>query len=107
VIAGLFLAVLLQTAPAAAPADETDIIVIARRLSAVSAQVGKDVQGRFRCSLSASTGRADLDAKLCRAASDCVRKGARDQTAVASCLDRTKPKLLEALRRTLGQGGRS
>lgn len=105
-IAGLFLPVLLQAAPAAAPADETDIVVIARRLSAVSAQVGKDAQGRFSCSLSASTGRRDLDAKLCRAASDCVRKGAQGQAAVAACLDRTKPKLLEALRRTRGQGGR-
>lgn len=88
----------------AAPAvTEDEITVIGRRLAAISVMVGRDAKGRYTCDLSASTGNARLDARLCKTASTCVRKGATSQDAVRTCIDARKPVLLEQVRKELGQ----
>jgi hypothetical protein len=104
VIASLLLAVMLQTVPVEiAPEDE--IVVIARKLGAVSVSVGKDARGKFTCQLDQSTGRASLDADLCKTAAKCVRKGAGTHDAVEACVEARKPELLEAVRQSLGKAG--
>lgn len=101
-IALFALAVAAQVAPA--PANESDIVVIAKRLQSVSVNVGRDPRGRFSCGLSQSTGSAKLDEQLCKAATACVRKGAVESAAVSACIDARKPALLDDLRRSLGRG---
>jgi hypothetical protein len=103
VIALLLLAA-LQTAPAPAPAEEGDIVIIGQRLASLAVMVGKDSRGRFTCDLSQSSGNARLDEQLCRTAATCVRKGAADKAAVSACIDRRKPALLADLRTSLGGG---
>lgn len=92
------LALMLQTVPVTA--EETDIVVIGHRLRQVSVIVGRDARGKFTCSLNRSSGRARLDAQLCRAAAQCVRQKARD---VGACVDARKPELLDDVRRSLGR----
>lgn len=91
----------------APPAAEPNIVVIGRRLAAVSVTVGRDLRGRFTCGLSASSGNARLDEQLCRTASKCVKGGANDRAAVSACIDGRKPSLLENVRRTLASGAKS
>ncbi|MCP4027571.1 MAG: hypothetical protein GY736_14870 [Sphingomonas sp.] len=100
----LALALAVQGTPL--PAEEPDIVVIGRRLAALSVRVGRDPQGRFTCGLSQSTGNARLDEQLCRTAAKCVKTGAIDQVAAAACIDRRKPALLEGVRRSLAAGAR-
>ena len=100
----LLAAASVQTMPVAAePQTEADIVVIGRRLAEMSVIVGRDARGRFTCSVSASSGSGRLDAELCRSASRCVREGAVDNAAVATCIDRRKPDLLADLRRRLAE----
>ena len=86
---------------AAAAADESDILVVARRLKGVTAIVDRDERGKFRCSVSQSTGLPRLDEALCKTASNCVRDGARDAGAVNACVTARKPALLDAVRAEL------
>lgn len=99
---GLFaLAALLQTAPADI---DNEIVVVGRKLAAISVTVAKDARGRLSCSLSETSGNGRIDAQLCRTATQCVRKGTSD---VKACVDRRKPALLEDFRRSLkGSAGR-
>ncbi|MDH4744344.1 hypothetical protein OMP43_09990 [Sphingomonas sp. CBMAI 2297] len=91
------LLLVLQTAPA--PQDELNIEVVGRRLAAISATVSQGAGGKLGCALSASSGYARLDEQLCRAATQCVRKGARDSAAVKACIDKRKPALLADFKR--------
>ncbi len=89
----------MQVAPA--PAPEPDIVIIGRRLSALSVIVGKDAQGSFTCSLTESSGSPTLDVQLCLTASKCVIKHAKDVTA---CINKRKPALLADLRASMAGG---
>ncbi len=91
----------VQTTPAAPP--EADIVVVARRLQALSVIVGRNAQGRFTCSLSDSSGSPTLDVQLCLAASKCVEKG-KAGAAVSRCIDKRKPGLLADLRASRESG---
>ena len=91
----LALALAVQGTPL--PAEEPDIVVIGRRLAALSVRVGRDPQGRFTCGLSQSTGNARLDEQLCRTAAKCVKTGAIDQVAAAADARAVGQKLAEAL----------
>lgn len=94
----------LMQAAALPPPDvvvEDEILVIARKLEQVSAWVSRDGKGRYACELSDSTGNRQLDRDLCRAATDCVREGARTSDQVKTCLDAEKPALLADVRRAL------
>lgn len=86
---------------ASALAEEDDIVVLAQRLKGVTAVVARDDRGKFRCSLSQSTGLSRLDQALCKTATKCVRDGARDADAVNACLTARKPALLDAVRAQL------
>jgi hypothetical protein len=83
---------------ATAAAEDSDILVIAQRLKGVTAVVDRDDRGRFRCSVSQSTGLPRLDQALCKTASKCVRDGASDADAVNTCVTARKPALLDELR---------
>jgi hypothetical protein len=96
----LVLAMLVQAVPAA-PEDE--IVVVGRKLAAISATVTRGPDGKLGCALSESSGHASLDAQLCRAASQCVRKGAADAASVKACIDGRKPDLLAAFRQSWGK----
>lgn len=97
----------LALAQANAPqSGDDEIVVIGRRFEQASVNVGKDARGRFTCSLTASSGNARLDERLCRAASKCVIKGATDQAGVKDCIDRKKPELLAHFRREWQRGTR-
>uniref|UniRef100_UPI0035CB4703 hypothetical protein n=1 Tax=uncultured Sphingomonas sp. TaxID=158754 RepID=UPI0035CB4703 len=100
------LAFALAVQGAAPPAEEPDIVVIGRRLAALSVAVGRDARGRFTCGLSASSGNARLDEQLCRTAAQCVKTGAINHAAVSACIDGRKPALLEDVRRTLASGAK-
>lgn len=91
--------ILLLLALQAAPAD--DIVVVGERLAHLSATVRRGDDGRYRCALDGSSGRASLDGALCRVATRCVRDGAADQAAVAACVEQRKPALLADVRREL------
>jgi len=88
----------LQPPPPPPPIDEQEIVVVARRLQHISVTV-RGLRGRLQCSLSGTTGHRDLDERLCRAATDCVRYGNRTPAAARACLEGTKPQLLADLRR--------
>jgi len=91
------LALMLQTVPAAG--EETDIVVIGRRLDRIAVSVGRDARGKFTCALNQSSGRSRLDAQLCQAAARCVRQKARD---VPACVNARKPELRADVRQSLG-----
>ena len=86
---------------ATAAAEDSDILVIAQRLKGVTAVVDRDDRGRFRCSVSQSTGLPRLDQALCKTASKCVRDGASDADAVNACVTARKPALLDEVRTQL------
>jgi len=86
---------------ATAAAEDSDILVIAQRLKGVTAVVDRDDRGRFRCSVSQSTGLPRLDQALCKTASKCVRDGASDADAVNACVAARKPALLDEVRTQL------
>jgi hypothetical protein len=86
---------------ATAATDESDIVVIAQRLKGVTAVVDRDERGRFRCSVSQSTGLPRLDQSLCKTAAKCVRDGASDAAAVNACVTARKPALLDDVRSQL------
>lgn len=98
----MILSALLLLTPAVqdAPAEETDIVVIGKRLDAMSVIVGRDARGKFTCGLNQSSGNARLDASLCRTAATCVRKRAPD---VQACVTARKPALLADVRQSLGR----
>lgn len=91
---------LIALVTASAP-PEDDIVVIGRRLAGISVMVGRDAKGRYTCDLSASTGNARLDERLCKTAATCVRKGAASKEAVSACIDERKPALLDQVRAEL------
>ncbi|WP_137862494.1 MULTISPECIES: hypothetical protein [unclassified Sphingomonas] len=100
----MILSLLLMLQPAPAPQDELNIEVVGRRLAAISATVGQGAGGKLGCALSASSGYAKLDEQLCRAATECVRKGARDSAAVKACIDKRKPALLADFKQAWRKG---
>ncbi|MBO9498305.1 MAG: hypothetical protein J7496_07560 [Novosphingobium sp.] len=84
-----------------APAVEGgDIVVIAQRFAGISASVTRDAAGKYGCALSDTSGSAKLDSRLCKAATQCVRKGAAASDEVKACIEAAKPKLLADFRRT-------
>ena len=95
----MMLAILAATQVAAVPAVEDEIVVIGRRFAQAAVIVGKDARGRFTCDLTASSGNARLDERLCRTASKCVIEDATDSAVVKACIDRKKPGLFTDFRR--------
>jgi hypothetical protein len=87
-----------------APADELNIEVVGRKLAAISATVSQGAGGKLGCALSDTSGYAKLDEQLCRTATQCVRKGAREQAAVKACIDKRKPELLADFKRSWRAG---
>ncbi|MFL9840732.1 hypothetical protein ABS767_07160 [Sphingomonas sp. ST-64] len=99
IVAPLTLALGLAAPAQAAPLTEQEILVIGRRLQAVSVNVGRDAKGRWQCGLTGSTGYPKLDDRLCRATTKCVQKGKSDDSAVRACVAKTKPGLIAELRK--------
>jgi hypothetical protein len=87
-----------------APADELNIEVVGRKLAAISAVVSRNADGKLGCALSDTSGYAKLDEQLCRTATTCVRKGARETAAVKACIDKRKPALLADFKRSWRTG---
>ncbi|MCW2336632.1 hypothetical protein M2337_000865 [Sphingobium sp. B2D3A] len=83
----------------ATPADE--ITVIAQRLRGVQVGVTRDAAGKYHCGLSESTGVRKLDAALCKATTQCVRKGKATQDEVRACVDKARPSLVARIREYL------
>ena len=103
-IALALLAATQTVSPAAA--EEEEIVVIGRRFEQAAVVVGKDAKGSFTCSLTATSGNAKLDERLCRTAAKCVIKGASDNAAVKTCIDRKKPGLFAQFRKEWKQGAK-
>ena len=99
----LSLALLAMAQATEPPPTDEEIVVIARRMNEISVNVGRDPKGRYRCSLSASTGFRRLDDRLCKTVTKCVRKGAANDAAIKECVATSKPKLIEQLRREAGK----
>ncbi|WP_230279526.1 hypothetical protein [Croceicoccus sp. Ery15] len=98
--ASILLAMAPAAAPQAQPLPEGDpITVIAGRMASVSVMVGQDEQGRWHCSMDGSSGVPALDDRLCRAVTDCVRKGAGSEADVTQCVTRSKSTLIEKFTR--------
>ncbi|MCW2410699.1 MULTISPECIES: hypothetical protein [unclassified Sphingobium] len=98
--------VLAQSAVAAPPvpnegATDEDITVIAQRLRGVQVGVTRDAAGKYHCGLSESTGVRKLDAALCKATTQCVRKGKASQDEVRACVDKARPSLVARIREYL------
>ncbi len=91
----LFLATLPQAAEPIV--DEGDVVVVGRQAS--YGIVRRDARGNYSCALNRSSGDRRLDSRYCRAATDCVRKGARKIEAVHTCIDQRKPTLLAEMKR--------
>lgn len=88
----------MQAAPAEEPVSE---IVVIGNLRSIRASVGQDSEGNYHCSLDRSTGRASIDDKLCRAVTDCVRDGARDDAAISACIREERGRLIRRLERQM------
>lgn len=89
------LALLVAAQPAdPAPVDDDAILVLARRLETVAVAVSRDTKGRTTCSVAPSSGNPRIDSRLCETAARCVKKGAADNEAIKSCIDKRKPDLL-------------
>lgn len=82
------------------PEQETDIVVIGKRLEGVSVIVGRDARGKFACALDKSSGNSRLDMALCQTAAKCVKAKAAN---VPACVNARKPELLADVRQSLGQ----
>ena len=94
---------LLALTPMAAQAasDPVPEIVVLGRLRSLQARVGQDPEGRWHCSLSASTGRPSLDDRFCRAVTKCVQKGASDNEAVDACIRTSRARLVKRVEKEL------
>ena len=92
----------LQAAPAAQPEPEPiPEIVVLGRLRSLQVTVGQDRKGNWNCSLSGSTGRPRLDDKFCRAATKCVRKGAKETGAIEKCIRKSRNGLVKQFERAM------
>jgi hypothetical protein len=72
---------------------------MAERLRSISVNVGQDSEGRWHCSLSASSGSARIDDLLCRTTTKCVRGAKRKRETVEQCVQRRRADILEDFRR--------
>ncbi len=92
-----------EGAPATPPVlvDETDVLVMARKLDEVKLSIRRDGDGRLQCSATESTGLPKLDAQLCRATLDCIDKGGWTEKLVRQCVQERRPALIEAMRQQL------
>lgn len=82
---------------------EQEIVVIGKRLDSISVMVGRTPEGKLTCSVDRTSGSLRLDKRLCKTAAKCVRKN-RDNpsdSAIKSCIDKKKPKLLAKLRKEM------
>lgn len=94
---------LMQGAAPAGPPEEDfeeiqEITVVAQRLRQVSAHVSRDALGKYQCGLDETTGLKTLDSALCKAVTDCVRKGKDSQADVRTCVEKARPSLLARIR---------
>jgi hypothetical protein len=88
-----------QSAPLALPDDPPEIVVVAERLQRLTVNVVQDREGRWHCSLGASSGVERLDRRLCTEVTRCVQKGAASEAAVTACIGGEKARLLRHFRR--------
>ena len=96
-------ALLLSLAP---PVADDPIVIVAQRVAALEINVIRDREGKLHCGLSASSGVARIDDKLCRGAADCVRKIEKKNlpmSMVKTCVATQKEKALAAYRREAGK----
>ena len=105
-IALLALLAIQQVSPPPPVVDDQEIIVVGQRLQHMSVTVRRNLLGRYSCATNGTTGHPDIDARLCQAATDCVRYGNRTAEAARACLAGTKPELLAELRRARAGAGR-
>ena len=96
----------LLLAVQAAPAEPVPEIVVLGNLRSVQASVGQDSEGSWYCSLSKSTGRARIDDRLCRAITDCVREGAREDAAISACIREERGRLIRQVERQMRRNSR-
>lgn len=89
----------LAVVAAGTAAAPTDIVVVAERWQRIQVRVGLDDQGRWTCGMQGSSGVPSLDGQLCRAVTDCVRKGAATVGAVDQCITTSKASLLARFER--------
>ena len=82
-----------------AAAEPNEIVVVAERLQRVTVSVTQDREGRWYCSMDASSGVPSLDANLCKAVTKCVRNGAATEAATRACVSDSKSFLLAQYRR--------
>ncbi len=91
----LLATLLLASQPVPAATDEPDIVVVARRLDSVRVNVGQGPDGKWYCGMDGSSGVLSLDKKLCKAVTECVRKGAASDRTIDACVRNTKSRLLK------------
>ena len=105
VLASLLFVQVASASPAPVSAED-QIVVMAERLRSISANVGQNQEGRWHCSLSASSGNARVDDQLCRTVTTCSRRHGSDQEAVGNCIERRRPGILDDFRRSLARSER-
>lgn len=104
-LAALLLAAQATPAPPA-PVEtgiENTILVTAERMRSIRANVGQDPEGEWHCSLSASTGSAWVDDRLCRITTGCVRDANADRARVERCVTRRRAGIMDEFREHLEQ----
>ena len=104
-LASLLFAQAASASPAPPPVTD-QIVVMAERLRAISAEVGRDQEGRWHCSWSASSGNARIDDRLCRAATACSRRHVDEPAQIDSCIEQRRPGILDDFRRSLARSER-
>ncbi len=89
---------LLQGAPDGPPDEDLtevqEITVIAQKLRQIQVGVSRDAQGKYQCGVSETTGLVKLDAELCRATTNCLRKGKESQEDLRACVEKAKPSMM-------------
>lgn len=100
-------AALLMAVQAAAPAAESEIentiLVTAERMRSIRVNVGQDREGEWHCNLSASTGSAWVDDRLCRITTGCVRDAGADRERTERCVTRRRASIMDEFREHLEQ----
>ncbi len=104
IAATLALLLAQAAAPAQGTVDEDTILVIGERMRSIDVNVGRDAEGTWHCSLSASTGSDWVDDRLCRITTGCVRDAGGDRERSERCISRRRASIMDEFREAIERG---
>ncbi len=94
-------ALLALTVPAAATPDAMpdEIVIMARKLRAITLTLGRTEDGHTTCGIDHSSGDDRLDAAMCRRAARCLPRKPLASAELDACLDRQRAAIVAMARK--------